>query len=41
MLPLEDWRELMPERDFARLSAVAEARRTGVTAYFDTWDWDG
>ncbi|MER7541273.1 NUDIX hydrolase [Streptomyces sp. NPDC097704] len=40
VLPLEDWRGLMPERDFARLTAVVEARRTGVAAYFDTWDWD-
>ncbi|MDK1472502.1 hypothetical protein QNO07_03515 [Streptomyces sp. 549] len=29
----------MGEGDFARLSAVADARRTGRTAYFDTWDW--
>ncbi|MGW5421975.1 NUDIX domain-containing protein [Streptomyces sp. NPDC003943] len=41
VLPLEDWRALMPARDFARLSAVMTARRTGTTAYFDTWDWDG
>ncbi|MGW5421631.1 NUDIX domain-containing protein [Streptomyces sp. NPDC003943] len=41
VLPLEGWRGLMPERDFARLTAVMEARRTGVAAYFDTWDWDG
>ncbi|MEV5988520.1 NUDIX hydrolase [Streptomyces sp. NPDC052051] len=39
VLPLPDWEALMPPRDFARLSAVAEARRTGVAAYFDTWDW--
>lgn len=30
----------MPPRDFARLNAVAQARRTGVAAYFDTWDWE-
>ncbi|MER8015254.1 GNAT family N-acetyltransferase [Streptomyces griseoluteus] len=39
VLPLPEWRPLMPPRDFARLSAVMEARRTGVAAYFDTWDW--
>jgi hypothetical protein len=27
----------MPARDFVRLSAVEEARRTGVAAYVDTW----
>ncbi|MEI5010861.1 NUDIX hydrolase [Streptomyces sp. PmtA] len=40
VLSLEEWRAHMPERDFARLRAVMEARRTGVTAYFDAWDWD-
>ncbi|MFF8833152.1 NUDIX domain-containing protein [Streptomyces sp. NPDC015131] len=40
VLPLDAWRLLMPPRDFTRLSAVAEARRTGVTAYIDTWDWE-
>ncbi|MET9778821.1 GNAT family N-acetyltransferase [Streptomyces sp. NPDC006367] len=39
VLPLAEWEALMPPRDFARLSAVAEARRTGVAAYFDAWDW--
>ncbi|MBB4795383.1 8-oxo-dGTP pyrophosphatase MutT (NUDIX family) [Streptomyces nodosus] len=39
VLPLREWEPLMPPRDFARLSAVARARRTGVAAYFDTWDW--
>jgi 8-oxo-dGTP pyrophosphatase MutT (NUDIX family)/GNAT superfamily N-acetyltransferase len=39
VLPLERWKALMPARDFARLSAVAEARRTGEAAYFGTWDW--
>ncbi|MFG3156820.1 GNAT family N-acetyltransferase [Streptomyces sp. NPDC048219] len=39
VLPLAEWGVLMPPRDFARLSAVAEARRTGVAAYFDAWDW--
>lgn len=36
----EEWRGLMPARDFDRLGAVMEARRSGTTAYFDTWDWD-
>ncbi|TWV56350.1 GNAT family N-acetyltransferase [Streptomyces misionensis] len=40
VLPLPGWRALMPPRDFARLSAVAQARRTGRAAYFDTWDWE-
>ncbi|WND40747.1 GNAT family N-acetyltransferase (plasmid) [Streptomyces sp. BB1-1-1] len=39
VLPLEQWEGLMPTRDFARLSAVEEARRTGQAAYFGTWDW--
>ena len=39
VLPLAEWEALMPPRDFARLSAVAEARRSGVAAYFDAWDW--
>ncbi|AOT62370.1 MULTISPECIES: NUDIX domain-containing protein [Streptomyces] len=39
VLPLAEWEALMPPRDFARLRAVARARRTGVAAYFDTWDW--
>ncbi|MFE4054803.1 NUDIX domain-containing protein [Streptomyces sp. NPDC059096] len=39
VLPVAEWEALMPPRDFARLGAVAEARRTGVAAYFDTWDW--
>lgn len=39
VLPLREWKSLMPRRDFARLCAVAEARRTGVAAYYDTWDW--
>ncbi|MFD7014000.1 NUDIX domain-containing protein [Streptomyces sp. NPDC059928] len=38
-LPLEAWRSQMPQRDFARLEAVMEARRTGVASYFGTWDW--
>ncbi|MDX3204799.1 GNAT family N-acetyltransferase [Streptomyces scabiei] len=37
VLPLADWEALMPARDFARLRAVEEARRTGVAAYVDTW----
>ncbi|MEU6353606.1 bifunctional GNAT family N-acetyltransferase/NUDIX hydrolase [Streptomyces sp. NPDC047072] len=36
---LADWQPLMPPQDFARLSTVMEARRSGVAAYFDTWDW--
>lgn len=39
VLPLAAWEALMPARDFERLSAVEEARRTGVAAYFGTWDW--
>ncbi|MDH6222742.1 hypothetical protein [Streptomyces pseudovenezuelae] len=35
-LELADWQPLMPPQDFARLSAVMEARRSGVAAYFDT-----
>ncbi|MFI2645256.1 NUDIX domain-containing protein [Streptomyces sp. NPDC018610] len=40
VLSLPRWRPLMPPRDFERLTAVMEARRTGVAAYFDTWDWE-
>lgn len=40
VLPLDQWQPLMPARDFARLRAVTEARRTGTAAYFDTWDWE-
>ncbi|MFR9675815.1 NUDIX domain-containing protein [Streptomyces sp. TR02-1] len=40
VLPLKEWEPHMPQRDFARLTAVAKARRTGRTAYFGTWDWD-
>ncbi|WP_018546589.1 NUDIX domain-containing protein [Streptomyces sp. LaPpAH-108] len=40
VLPLAAWQPLMPVRDFARLSAVVEARTTGVAAYFDSWDWE-
>jgi 8-oxo-dGTP pyrophosphatase MutT (NUDIX family) len=39
VLSLKAWEPLMPSRDFARLIAVAEARRTGTAAYFDTWGW--
>ncbi|MGW7053472.1 bifunctional GNAT family N-acetyltransferase/NUDIX hydrolase [Streptomyces sp. NPDC054887] len=39
VLPLTEWEALMPPRDFARLSAVEEARRTGKAAYFGNWDW--
>lgn len=39
VLPLAQWGALMPPRDFARLRAVEEARRTGEAAYFGTWDW--
>lgn len=38
VLPLAEWEALMPARDFAPLSAVKEARRTGAAAYFGTWD---
>ncbi|MGR3935276.1 NUDIX domain-containing protein [Streptomyces sp. BRA346] len=38
ILPLQEWKQLMPSRDFARLITVAEARRTGVAAYFDSQD---
>ncbi|WP_031079354.1 NUDIX domain-containing protein [Streptomyces sp. NRRL S-118] len=38
-LAVEEWRAHMPRQDFARLEAVMAARRTGTTAYFDTWDW--
>jgi 8-oxo-dGTP pyrophosphatase MutT (NUDIX family)/GNAT superfamily N-acetyltransferase len=37
VLPLAEWETLMPARDFVRLRAVEEARRTGVAAYVDTW----
>ncbi|MFH8634901.1 GNAT family N-acetyltransferase [Streptomyces lydicus] len=37
VLPLAGWEALMPARDFVRLRAVEEARRTGVAAYVDTW----
>ncbi|MFJ3229030.1 GNAT family N-acetyltransferase [Streptomyces sp. NPDC086783] len=37
VLPLAEWEALMPARDFLRLRAVEEARRTGVAAYVDTW----
>ncbi|SFY48353.1 GNAT family N-acetyltransferase [Streptomyces sp. F-1] len=40
VLPLPAWQALMPPRDFARLSTVAQARHTGRAAYFDTWDWE-
>ncbi len=33
VLPLEEWRALMPVQDFARLTAVSEARRSGAAAY--------
>ncbi|MEV7864254.1 GNAT family N-acetyltransferase [Streptomyces hirsutus] len=39
VLPLDEWKALMPPRDGARLSAVDKARRTGEAAYFGTWDW--
>ncbi|MFC4326481.1 GNAT family N-acetyltransferase [Streptomyces andamanensis] len=40
VLPLAGWEALMPSRDFARLTAVAGARRSGVAAYVDAWDWE-
>lgn len=39
VLSLAEWQELMPPGDFDRLTAVAEARRSGVTAYVDSWGW--
>ncbi|WUS95313.1 NUDIX hydrolase [Streptomyces sp. NBC_00708] len=39
VLPLADWEALMPARDFARLSALDQARRTGEAAYVGDWDW--
>ncbi|MEU6062634.1 NUDIX hydrolase [Streptomyces sp. NPDC047097] len=39
VLPLDAWEPLMPRTDFVRLRVVAEARRTGVAGYFDSWDW--
>ncbi|NBM16979.1 NUDIX domain-containing protein [Streptomyces sp. GC420] len=39
-LSLPEWLPLMPERDFARLTAVMNARRTGTPAYFGSWDWE-
>ncbi|MFB6557474.1 NUDIX domain-containing protein [Streptomyces sp. NPDC056400] len=39
-LTVPQWQGLMPERDHARLQAVMAARRAGVPAYFDTWDWE-
>ncbi|MFF1839010.1 GNAT family N-acetyltransferase [Streptomyces sp. NPDC058231] len=39
VLPLEEWKPLMPPQDFARLKAVMTARLTGTAAYFDSWDW--
>ena len=38
VLPLPEWKPLMPSRDFARLTTVLEARCTGVAAYFDGRD---
>lgn len=40
VLPLGRWRDLMPRRDFVRLEAVAEARRSGTAAYVGAWDWE-
>jgi len=40
VLPLPEWRPLMPERDFARLEAVMEACRTGRAVYVGSWDWE-
>ncbi|MEV5604646.1 NUDIX hydrolase [Streptomyces sp. NPDC052299] len=39
-LALEEWKTLMPARDFARLAALSDARRTGRAAYIGAWDWD-
>ncbi|MFD8609698.1 NUDIX domain-containing protein [Streptomyces sp. NPDC059631] len=40
VLDLAEWEALMPPRDFARLTAVAEARRSGQAAYVGAWDWE-
>ncbi|MGI5359721.1 NUDIX domain-containing protein [Streptomyces sp. CA-252508] len=40
VLPLPQWRPLMPARDFDRLRRVMEARRTGRAAYIGAWDWE-
>ncbi|MFI6648087.1 NUDIX domain-containing protein [Streptomyces sp. NPDC050529] len=40
VLPMAQWRTHMPQRDFDRLEHVVEARRTGTTAYFESWDWE-
>ncbi|MEW2269390.1 NUDIX domain-containing protein [Streptomyces sp. SID685] len=37
-MPLEQWRTLMPVKDFDRLTAVMEAHRNGVAAYVGAWD---
>ncbi|RKT08164.1 hypothetical protein BX286_6246 [Streptomyces sp. 3211.6] len=39
-LAVPEWQRLMPGHDHARLEAVMAARRTGIPAYFDTWDWE-
>ncbi|MCX4681519.1 GNAT family N-acetyltransferase [Streptomyces sp. NBC_01433] len=39
ILPLAEWKAPMPARDFARLTTLEKARRTGEAAYFGTWDW--
>ncbi|MFE7409746.1 GNAT family N-acetyltransferase [Streptomyces laurentii] len=38
VLPVEEWRALMPPRDFRRLNAMAQARRTGEAAYVGAGD---
>ncbi|MFE8910930.1 GNAT family N-acetyltransferase [Streptomyces globisporus] len=38
VLAMEDWKELMPAQDYARLDAVMAARASGTAAYI-TWDW--
>jgi ADP-ribose pyrophosphatase YjhB (NUDIX family) len=37
--PLEQWRALMPVKDFGRLTAVMEARRSGMAVCVGAWDW--
>ncbi|MFD3970301.1 NUDIX domain-containing protein [Streptomyces cyaneofuscatus] len=37
-LTMEDWKELMPAQDYARLDAVMAARASGTAAYI-TWGW--
>jgi 8-oxo-dGTP pyrophosphatase MutT (NUDIX family)/GNAT superfamily N-acetyltransferase len=40
VLPMDEWKALMPPRDFRRLTAMTQARRTGEAAYVGAWDWE-